>query len=259
MRKLTLLALLATTGVAHAGVGISSELYLTAGDQRNIWVLQGNGVNRSWAMNSSTREYPIAVGATVRTLGGLDPEQGSEYTHAGAWTGTSYSWPVSIGSAWDGTTNGSNNFVVDFNVGTVVQMNTDWSNASVLFNLGTATNYLGITYDFTDNSLWVSGWSVGIVEHYTMAGAFIGSFTTPFNSISCLALDHATGTLWMGSQSQQGSFFQYSKAGAAMGSVNVAQLLNENTLGGEFQAVPEPSTIVALGLGLVALARSRRH
>jgi hypothetical protein len=62
----------------------------------------------------------------------------------------------------------------------------------------------------------------------------------------------------MGSQNQQGTFFQYSKAGVAMGSVNLPQLVDQNTLGGEFQAVPEPSTFVALGIALVALARARR-
>jgi hypothetical protein len=253
------LALLATAGAAQAGIGITSELYLTAGDQGTIWVLQNNGINNSWAMNSPTREYPIAVAGDVRTIGGLDPEGGSQYTLGGTFTGTSYAWPGTITSAWDGTTNGQNNFVVDFGTGAIFQLNTDWTNPTSLFNLGTATNYLGITYDVTDNSFWVSGWNLGVVEHYAMNGTFLGGFNTPFNFVSCLALDPVSGTLWMGSQNQQGTFFQYSKAGAAMGQVNIPELVNQNTLGGEFQAVPEPSTVVVLGLGIIGLARLRRR
>jgi len=256
--KLILFAMLSTASVAHAGVGITSELYLTAGDQHTIWVLQGTGVNRSWAMNAPNREYPIAVGSTVRTLGGQAPETGSEYSLAGTWSGTSYAFPATIGSAWDGTTDNSHNYVVDFGNGTVVQLDTNWTNPTTLFNLPTTAQYLGITYDFSDNTLWVSGWSQGIIEHYTMNGALLGSFNTAFSSISCLALDHATGTLWMGTQNQQGTFFQYSKTGTAMGSVSIPALVSQNTLGGEFQAVPEPSTLAVLGLGLLALVRTRR-
>ena len=260
MRKWILLAGLASVGTAHAGAGITSELYLTAGDQQIIWVVQGTSVNRSWGMVSGNREYPIAVGPEVRTLGGLSPEQGAEYSHTGVDSGTRYGFPAGISSAWDATTDLSNNYVVDFGTGDVYSMGRDWSNPTQMFNVsGAGGSFLGITYDFSDNTMWVSGWTSGVVAHYSMTGTFLGSFNTPFNSISCLALDHATGTLWMGSQNQQGTFFQYSKAGAAMGSVFIEQLVPQNTLGGEFQAVPEPSTIVGLALGVFALLASRKR
>lgn len=259
MRTFMILAAFAAVATANAGVGILSELYLTAGDQGNIWVVQGTGVNRSWVMATGNREYPIAVADEVRTLGGMDIEMGAEYTLAGVDTGTRYNFPAGISSAWDGTTDLSSNYFMDFGTGTVYQTGLDWSSPTPLFTVG-GGSYLGITYDFSDDTLWVSGWSQGIVEHRTLGGALLGSFATPFNSISCLALDDASGTLWMGTQTQQGTFFQYSKAGASMGSVFIEDLVTQNTLGGEFRAVvPEPATLFVVGAGLLALACRRRR
>ncbi|MDQ2986449.1 MAG: PEP-CTERM sorting domain-containing protein [Armatimonadota bacterium] len=252
-------AAFAAFATANAGAGITSELYLTAGDQGNVWVVQGTGVNRSWVMATGNREYPIAVADEVRTLGGADPDVGAEYTLAGVDTGTRYNFPAGISSAWDGTTDLVNNYLLDFGTGTVYQTGLDWSSPTPLFTVG-GGNYLGITYDFSDDTLWVSGWSQGIVEHRSLGGALLGSFATPFSSISCLALDDVTGTLWMGTQAQQGTFFQYSKAGASMGSVFIEELVTQNTLGGEFRAVvPEPATLLVVGVGLLALVSRRRR
>jgi len=194
----------------------------------------------------------------VRTLGGLAPELGAGYSLTGVDTGARYTFPAAIGSAWDGTTDLVNNYVMDFNTNSVYRTGLDWSSPEFLFTVS-GSNYLGITYDFTDNTLWVSGWAQGIVEHRSMTGTFLGSFNTPFASISCLALDHVTGTLWMGSQAQQGTFFQYSKAGASMGSVFIETLVTQNTLGGEFQAVvPEPAGILVFALGIAGFAFRRR-
>jgi hypothetical protein len=65
----------------------------------------------------------------------------------------------------------------------------------------------------------------------------ISSFTVPFSNITCLAVDPADNTLWMGSQNTEGTFYQYSKSGTALGSVFYPALSGQNTIGGEFQAV----------------------
>lgn len=259
MKRYFVCAALFAASAAFGGTSITSELYLTAGDQSTIWVVQGTGVNRSWGMVSGNREYPIAVTGEVRTLGGLAPELGAGYSLTGVDTGARYDFPAGVGSAWDGTTDLLNNYVMDFNTSTVFRTGLDWSAPELLFSVA-GGSYLGITYDFTDNTLWVSGWSQGVVEHRSMGGTLLGSFNTPFTSISCLALDHVTGTLWMGSQNTQGTFYQYSKAGVSMGSVFIETLVPQNTLGGEFQAVvPEPAGILVLALGVAGYAARRRR
>ena len=54
-------------------------------------------------------------------------------------------------------------------------------------------------------------------------------------ALAMIAVDPADNTLWMGSQNAQGSFYQYSKSGTALGSVFYPALASQNTLGGEFQ------------------------
>ncbi len=254
MRKSYLITLLWASAVCvQAGSGPTSEYYLTAGDQDMIWVIQNGAVNRSWA-GAVGGEYPVAVGNEVRTLGG---GQGAEYTLGGVDTGARYGFPAGIESAYDGTTDLNNNYLVDYGNGGVWRTDRDWANPSLLFGLGSSGERLGITYDFSDNTLWVSGWTLDVVEHRSLDGTLLGSFAPGFTFITCLALDHADGTLWMGTQGQIGTFFQYTKEGGSLGSTTIDALVGQNTLGGEFQAVPEPSSIIALGMGVLVFARRR--
>ena len=73
-----------------------------------------------------------------------------------------------------------------------------------------------------------------MVEHREMDGKVLSSFSAGFRSISCLALDHADGTLWVGSQGSMGTFTQFDKDGTKLGSVTYGALADQNTLGGEF-------------------------
>ncbi len=78
-----------------------------------------------------------------------------------------------------------------------------------------------------------------IVEHRSLTGALLSSFTVPFTGVSCLALDPADGTLWMGSQNTKGTFYQYSQAGTRLRTRTYGNLLGQNTLGGEFPPAPD--------------------
>jgi len=169
----------------------------------------------------------------VRTSGGTSGESGARYDFNGNDLGDRYPFPPGVGSHWDATTDGTFNYSVDFSSGGVWKFNQDWTGGVKIFS--TPSQWLGITYDPTDNTLWISQWNGQRVEHRDMSGNVLGGFNVATASISCLALDHADGMLWMGSQSTQGTFRQYSKAGQLLQTVNYPALTGQNTLGGEFQ------------------------
>jgi hypothetical protein len=231
---ITVFSALSFAGTASAA-GPVSKLYLTAGDQQMIWVVQGTSVVNSWSEQHQF-EYPLAVSSTIRTLGRFAGEFGSEYTLAGAFTGTTYAFPFSGGQFLvDGTTDTTSNYSVDANTGDVYSFSSTWTNPTYLFT--TSSGFGDIAYDSTDNSLWLASFAGNTVEHRSLFGTLISSFTVPFSNITCLAVDPADNTLWMGSQGTLGTFYQYSKSGTALGSVFYPALSGQNTIGGEFQAV----------------------
>jgi hypothetical protein len=251
--------LLFVSGGQALAAGPISPLYLTAGVQGSNWVIQGSSAIQYLQQHPDNfGEYPIAVGTTVRTLHCLQdsPGFGSEYTLNGAYTGVDYAGLGSITGFYDGTRDASHNYSVDYRDGKVYRMGLDWSNPVMLFDTGFgAYNALGITYDPANNSLWVSQWTSGTVVDFSLNGSSLTSFSTPFASITCLALDHADNTLWMGTQGQQGTFYQYSRIGTNLGSQVYPDLVSQNTLGGEFAfAAPEPSTVALLAAGAAGLA-----
>jgi len=261
-RKLSLvLGCAAFLPILHAGP--ISVYYVTAGDETTNWALQGSGVVNSWTQNftGGGGEYAIAVPGSIRTLGNGnsgDQGPGSDYTLGGTFTGTTYNYPVGGPLFYDGTSDGTNNYAVDFSTGNVYQTSSVWTSPVILF---TSAGNLGITYDNTNNSLWISDWSgTGTIRDYSLAGTLLSSFTTPFGDVTSLAMDYADNTLWMGSQTTEGTFYQYSRTGVQLSTQVYGALVTQNTLGGEFAitAVPEPATFGMLGLALTALFAARR-
>lgn len=246
-----------------AQAGPVSPYYLTAANNTpqvdNIFVVQGNSIINSFPQHHQAEESAIAVTDTVRTLGvgGGNGGPGSQYTLSGTYTGVDYAYPASTGIFYDGTSDGTFNYSVNYTssgAGSVSRFNADWSNPVLLFTVSPGS--LGITYDQTNNSLWVSQFSGSLVENRSLTGTILSSFTTAQTHLTALALDPADNTLWMGSQDMEGTFYQYSKTGTLLDTTTYNGLVGQNTLGGEFAvtaAVPEPSSLTMLGAGVVGL------
>jgi hypothetical protein len=267
------LAALAALGLAAAGPthaqGPTSSLYLTDGDHNKNFIIQGNTVTQTSQSGADPigGEYAIAVSGDVRTLGNGNPGdhgQGAGYNTVFTDTGTRYTYPASVGNFYDGTTDGTRNFSVDFNTGNVYGMDRNWQGPSLLFTA--IPNDLGITYDRTNNSLWLSKFGGGPITDYSLTGAVLSGFTGVGGG--ALALDPADNTLWTVTQGSE-TFSQYTKTGTLLQTKNYALPTGENILGGEFNIVtaaspvPEPSSVaafvfVALGIsGLMFRARKR--
>src|SRR4051812_17319231 len=115
-RFATVLAALFVCAMSFAQ-GPAGVYYMTAGDQNTMWRAQGASTLGSWAM-THPGEYPIAVTSSVRTMGVGQGNQGSDYSLTGTFTGTSYTNPVN-GSFYDGASNGTSNFALDYGAGVV--------------------------------------------------------------------------------------------------------------------------------------------
>lgn len=261
-------AVAALTLAAPAVAGPTGQYVLTAGDQHTDWVVQGAGVAATWATTNS--EYPLIVLGTVRTTSASPGGVGGGYTLAGVPTGATYTNGLGE-NMYDAATDGAYVYTVNWGTGDVTRLDLTWSNPQILFHPVAADPALAITYDPTNNSLWIGGWTTGTIANYSLAGTLLSSFTVPYAELTCLAMDYTDNTLWFGSQATQGTFYQYSRTGTSLGTQVYPALAGQNTLGGEFPSQAAPvAAIPALGtaglaafvmlvaaLGLLAIARMR--
>ena len=264
MRNLVCILIFAAVPSLAFAQGPTGIYYLTAGDNGNNWRVQGTNAVSSTQANSigNGGEYAIAVSNDIRTLGngnsGGDSGQrlGSLYGLNFNYLNVDYPYPTpGTRYFYDGTTDGSFIYAVDYGSGEVMRFNMDWTSPTLMFDTGFGGfNSLGITYDSSNNSLWVSQWGGNEVRNYSMGGSLLSSFnaTNFANSLTALAYDPLSDTLWMGSQIAQGNFSEYTKTGNLLQTQIYGALVPENTLGGEFQIapVPEPTTLALTGIAM---------
>jgi hypothetical protein len=273
------------TSNGHAA-GPTSELFLTVDPtttSASVVGIQGTNVLVNVPQSPTAQgQSPIAVNSTVRTLGfgAGNSYVGAEYTLAGVPTGSTYPFPAALGSQEvdDGTTNGSFNYAWSVSSGIAYQLNLDWTNPVALFTLGNASgSRLGITYDASNNSLWIAGFdgTIGtLISDYSLTGTLLSSFNIGHGFSGALALDPADGTLWLSNLVSGGTLTLEQYARSASGSFGATHAMlssqayagiSDGAFGGEFQftgtVVPEPSTwtmLVGGGL-LVAFSSTRRR
>jgi len=208
-------------------------------------------------------QAPIAVaGNDVRTFtsyyGGSG--SGSRYDLSLNYLNQDYGlWGTGPGSIfYDGTSDGQFNYTVTTR-GTIVRTDRDWQNPLFVNPSGFTGFWMtGITWDFTDDTLWLASLE-GSVFHVTKSGSVLGSFQVPI-SVFGLAMD-VDGSLWMLDVSELSpqSLTRYTRSGANIGVAYVPGF-NHRAQGIEIQltTVPEPTTLSAALAGLAGLGLRRR-
>jgi hypothetical protein len=226
---------------AHAA-GPTSTLYMTTANRFNVRILGGtsNAIVTSQQYNKTNGESGIAVsGGSIRLAAGSNYEG---YTTGGTYdlnfnaTGTAY--PTSVGfGVFDGTTDGLNNYGVNSFTGVVYRYDLNWGSPRPLFTLPLLTppgRPIGITYAQYNSSLWISYYTNGIVQDYTLDGRLLSSFESGYTKVSLLAFDPADQTLWlMGGNNTAGVIDQFSTAGVHLQQVSFGAGLTY--VGGEFE------------------------
>ncbi len=238
---------------------MAQTFYLTSGDAGTSYIIDlSNGSFTSFSTALQTSAYALGVTDSI-LLSDISNSAIVEYSLAGVPTGNSWVGPGGFAEMLDGTTNGQGTYYgASWNTRGVTTSDSTFTNTTVLFDPGFPV--IGITYDSSDNTLWLVNDSNGSVSHYTLLGTQISTFSPGLGGRECcLAYDDVSDTLWL-SENGSNVISNYSKTGTLIGSVTVTGMSPGNTWGGEIALgatvlpmVPVPSmgtwsVVVLIGL-----------
>jgi uncharacterized protein YjiK len=113
----------------------------------------------------------------------------------------------------------------------------------------------GITYDSTDQTLWISYIGSQDLQKYSMKGALLKSIDAVYAENAALAFDPSDGTLWV-VNGHTGYLEQFSTSGQALGEgPYVGPTYGaEFNLATTFVPTPEPGSLALFGSGILGLA-----
>ncbi len=115
-------------------------------------------------------------------------------------------------------------------------------------------NAVGMTYQASNNSLWIQGLFDGVITDYDMSGNVLFSFSTglPFTETG-LAMD-VDGTLWFADE-ETNTLEHFATDGTNLGSFTVTSPFDDplNISGAEISGLPEPGTLVLMAIPLAVI------
>ena len=161
---------------------------------------------------------------------------GGQYTLSGIPTGTTWTGtPPPAGEAYnyffDGTSDGTHNYTVEYRnsnspnqvdlKANVIATDLNWQNPVVLFSIEGVylpqKAYAGVTYDPINNSLWFSGvGALDVIAQYSLTGTLLSSFSTGIALPAALRWPSIppTATLWFNNCCSL--LYQYSTSGVRL-------------------------------------------
>lgn len=272
--------MLSATAIADPIAGPLGTYYITDGGNGTLYAIKDHAVGTTPMTDQTNKsEWPIAVvGLEVHTTGYYTGLTGSAYTGVNALTltPTAAVYPaLPDAQMLDGTSDGSHNYGVTYGAagGTdaakVFQFNTEWGDKQLLFTLndiaiaGDKNYWVGITYDRTNNSLWMTNTRANLVADFDLAGHLIANSAfgvSTGTTMTALAMD-IDHTLWMVDLNSK-ALYHYQTDGNLIGSFasNPALIF---PYGGEIATppcacVPEPASLTLFGAGALGGFGRRR-
>lgn len=233
-----------TSSIALAGPGVQSDYYVQGSDEI-IYVIRGNKVVNSFPTQNDGSGPLYVYGDTVCSTdssmlsGGCYSLDGVPNGHV--FTNGGIGTPI----VRDAATDGARVFVFAVLSQDVNVTDLDFDNPIAIINLPNPGTFpfIGIAYDPTDDTLWLSGNNVKEMRQYDMNGNLITSFPIAANTAGALAFDPADQTLWF-IDNPTAVMYQYSRNGDLLDIISPAGLPTQQYNGGDInlaQSAPCPA------------------